>query len=179
MAETASGGILPRYSEQALPAYRFMPGRSPHPSAHPQGHSFGRPAAHARALPASDWRLAEAYLFGCDLYNRSFFWEAHEAWEALWQVTRQDRRQHRYLQGLIQAANAQLKLRLGKPRAVERLWAKAERHWQEALVPDRYMGLALASWRIATGGFLADRLPGAGGLPHSADPPPLLLQDCA
>jgi predicted metal-dependent hydrolase len=41
---------------------------------------------------------------GIRLFNERQFWEAHEAWEDVWHVLRDDR--HTYVQGLIQAAAA-------------------------------------------------------------------------
>lgn len=147
-----------RYSDDPLPAYRFLPGLTPHPITHPQGHSHGISPAVPEPLPPEDWAASPPYLYGCDLYNRGYWWEAHEAWEGLWQVTRAAPAQHRFLQGLIQAANAQLKLALAKPQAVRRLWAKAEAHWQAAGEPVSFMGLELADWRSRTWDYLTRRL---------------------
>ncbi len=147
-----------RYSSDCLPAYRFIPGFSPHPITDPQGHSHGLVPEVVEALPPAAWASCRPYLFGCDLYNHGYWWEAHEAWEGLWQVTRSAPAQHRFLQGLIQAANTQLKLTLGKAQAVRRLWAKAEAHWQAVGAPSRYMGLDLADWRARTGDYLEQRL---------------------
>ncbi len=147
-----------RYSAGRLPSYRYMPGVTPHPLTHPQGHSYGKHSGPPEALPAAAWAESEAYLYGCDLYNRGYWWEAHEAWEGLWQVTRDRPQQHRFLQGLIQAANAQLKLAMGRGQAVRRLWAKAEGHWQAAGNPLRYMGLDLEDWRLRSAAYLESRL---------------------
>jgi len=155
-----------RYSADALPAYRFLPGLTPHPLTDPEGHGGGH--GPATALPPEDWTENGPYLYGCDLYNRGYWWEAHEAWEALWQVTRLQIargeagapvvQQHRFLQGLIQAANAQLKLALGRAQAVRRLWWKAEAHWRAAGDPPHFMGLDLAGWRRDSGLYLERRL---------------------
>ncbi len=173
------GQGMRRYSGDPLPAYRFLPGFTPHPITHPQGHSHGVSPVEPQALPPDAWANCPSYLFGCDLYNRGFWWEAHEAWEGLWQVTRDVPAQHRFLQGLIQAANAQLKLALGKAQAVRRLWAKAEAHWQAAGAPAAYMGLELADWRVGTRDYLVRRLAEA---PFRHDPagfPLLKLQNLA
>lgn len=168
-----------RYSDEPLPAYRFLPGYTPHPITHPQGHSHGVVPETPAPLPPSAWSRSLPYLLGCDLYNRAYWWEAHEAWESLWQVTRAAPAQHRFLQGLIQAANAQLKLALGKAQAVRRLWIKAENHWQAAGAPSRYMGLELSAWRRRTASYLELRL---AETPYRHDPaafPLLNLQDLA
>lgn len=111
----------PRLCRRPLPPYRFFPGLTPHPTADPQGHSYGRPPDRPDALPEEQWRHAEAYLFGCDLYNRGYWWEAHEAWEGLWHLARADADQADLLQGLIQCAAACLKIPMEQPRGRERL----------------------------------------------------------
>src|SRR5688572_29964828 len=73
---------LPWYGrERSLPSYRFVPGLHPHPIRNPQGHSYG--TARAQVHPSwtpEGWPTLEAYLHGVDLFNRFYFWEAHEAW---------------------------------------------------------------------------------------------------
>jgi len=168
------GRDAPRHCRERLPAYRFLPGLSPHPTADPAGHSFGRQPAVPVLPPPARWADCRPYLYGCDLYNRGFWWEAHEAWEGLWQVSRERAAQHRFLQGLIQAANAQLKLALNRPQAVCRLWDKAEEHFRVADVGARFMGLDLASWRARTAHYLAARL-AIRPLGHEPEAYPLLI----
>jgi hypothetical protein len=35
---------------------------------------------------------SDAFLWGLDLFNHYYYWEAHEAWEGLWQVADRDNR---------------------------------------------------------------------------------------
>lgn len=173
------GSATPRLCRRRLPAYRHLPGLTPHPTADPRGHSYGRAEEPGSVPPPEDWPACEAYLFGCDLYNRGYWWEAHEAWEGPWQGCRARPAQHRFLQGLIQAANAQLKLALGRPQAVGRLWEKAEAHFEAAAAGRRFMGLALPDWRGATAHYLAARL---AETPLRHDPaayPLLRMHHCA
>ena len=95
---------LPRYApDQDLPPYAFLPGRDPHPTRDPRGHSYASTAEpEVPYIAAADWSENEAYLFGVDLYNHGFLWEAHEAWEGTWIVTKADEVQAEHLQGLIQ-----------------------------------------------------------------------------
>lgn len=107
---------LVRYApERDLPVYRYLPGIHPHPVNDPEGHSYRAPSEpepdHSPWDPA-DWRSLEDYLYGVDLYNHHYYWEAHEAWEGLWLAVRRGSRPHRYLQGLIKVAAALLKVRL-------------------------------------------------------------------
>ena len=49
---------------KAFPPYAFLPGRDPHPTRDPEGHSFGREEEAGRYLPPARWRENEPYLFG-------------------------------------------------------------------------------------------------------------------
>lgn len=105
----------PRLSSRAFPSYRFVPGVHPHPTRDPRGHSHAispRAGRHAVWRP-DDWRMLDAWLYGIDLFNAHYFWEAHEAWEALWAVAPRDRPPALLLQGLIQIAAALLKIHMG------------------------------------------------------------------
>lgn len=114
---------LTRYCPaRPLPAYRYVPGVHPHPTRDPRGHSFG--AAATLAVPGwdpRDWPRLEAWTWGVDLFNRFYFWEAHEAWEALWSSTRRSGDPGLFLQGLIQIAAALLKVRMGSSAGASRL----------------------------------------------------------
>lgn len=111
-----------------LPPYRYVPGLHPHPITHPLGHSFRRAARPHPPWRPDDWPRLPHYLRGVDLFNRFYFWEAHEAWEALWKSDRKPTRGRDFIQGLIQLAAALLKLHMGQPRSVERLWRDAAAH---------------------------------------------------
>ncbi len=138
----------PRYSAQPFPPYRFVPGRHPHPNS-PLGHSFrppGEPEPPVTFRPPEDWRRSEDYLYGCDLYNHAYWWEAHEAWEGLWKLTLKDSAQRRFLQGLIQVSARHLQLFLGNLHGVERLGRTGGEHLEAALrmmVGHSIMGLEL------------------------------------
>ena len=143
----------PRYAPaRAFPPYAFLPGRDPHPSGDPAGHSFGHVAEVAPAPhPADAWRTNEDYLFGADLYNHGYLWEAHESWEGIWHPTKKtDPVQADFLQGLIQCAAATLKVPMEQPKGLERLaeagTARLERVARAAGSP--YMGLDV--WEFLT-----------------------------
>ena len=69
----------------------------------------------------AEWAQSIDYLYGCDLYNHAYWWEAHEAWEGLWQLTDKTGIQGRFLQGLIQASACHLKRFVRQAKGVERL----------------------------------------------------------
>jgi uncharacterized protein len=116
----------PRYQPlRPLPPYAYVPGRNPHPTRANDGHSHGAAEVTMPHLPAERWAENDAYLWGVDLYNAGYFWEAHEAWEGLWRAApARDVAQRRFLQGLIQCAAACLKAAAGDAEACRRLAAR-------------------------------------------------------
>ncbi len=147
-----------RLTSLPLPAYRYLPGSDPHPLTDADGHGgIGRWID----TDTPDGR-AHCYAYGCDLFNHGYWWECHEAWEALWHTTGRKGPQAQVLQALIQMANAHLKRRMGRPRAAARLVAMALEHGESALArdPDPVPGLALRPWLNAHQRFLLER--GAG-----------------
>lgn len=114
-----------RYApERPLPPYAYLPGGAlPHPTQDPRGHSYraGEPPAGAPYFACERWRENGDYLFGVDLYNAGFLWEAHEVWEGLWHAAKHDPAQADLLQGLIQCAAAALKVPMGQPGGLLRL----------------------------------------------------------
>ncbi|MCB9851936.1 MAG: DUF309 domain-containing protein [Phycisphaerales bacterium] len=143
---------FPRYCSLAFPAYRFIPGKFPHPVAHPEGHSYRAPGEaepDVPYFPPEQWRESEAYLFGCDLYNHGYWWEAHEAWEGLWHVVPKPSVQRSFLQGIIQVTAGHMQVHLGKADGVRRLQETSRRHLDvvlDAVGEGAFMGLALAAW---------------------------------
>lgn len=162
-----------RYApELAFPPYAYLPGRDPHPSRSPEGHSHSQePEAPAPYHAPEDWRANRPYRYGVDLYNHGYLWEAHEAWEGLWHRARHDELQADFLQGLIQCAAASLKLRMGQPRGLAKLTelglTRLERVAAQA--GPRFMGLDVSAFARAFRSFAASE-------PSSADErPPLVL----
>ncbi|HEU4521538.1 MAG TPA: DUF309 domain-containing protein [Thermoanaerobaculia bacterium] len=74
---------------------------------------------------------------GVEHFNALEFWEAHEAWEAIWLAAASEIEQ--YLQGLIQLAAAYHHLRRGTFRGGVRLFDAALRRLSE--FPSGYCGL--------------------------------------
>jgi hypothetical protein len=101
-----------------LPPYTYVPGRSPHPISDPAGHQFGQTPEVPDALTDQTWQTNRTYLYGIDLFNNGFFWEAHEAWEALWHRAGRKGATADFLKALIQLAAAGVKHLTGTPRGV-------------------------------------------------------------
>ena len=120
-----------RYTQRPFPPYRYVPGLQPHPIIHPEGHSYNAAGKHPAAGPLllpERWHESHDFLYGTDLYNHGYWWEAHEAWEGLWQQTDKSGMQGRLLQGLIQISAAHLKLHVGQRDGVDRLLLRAMEH---------------------------------------------------
>ncbi len=128
----------PRYSASPFPAYRYVPGKTPHPRRNPLGHSFGLPEPRPLACPPEAWARSEDYRYGIDLYNFAFWWECHEVFEGLWHAAGRKTEQGNFFQALIQLAAANLKKSLGADGSA----AKLARSGLERLAetPRFYMG---------------------------------------
>ena len=95
-----------------MPPYRYVPGLNPHPFRHRDGHMYTDGSAPAPAgvwNPTLSWQKDTAFLFAADLFDHRYYWEAHEAWEAMWHQTAAESSDHKLLQSLIQYAAAILK----------------------------------------------------------------------
>jgi hypothetical protein len=114
-----------RYSGQPLPRYRFIPGESPHPRRHEQGHSFGQTEPKVAGFESRLWQDSQDYRFAVDLFNFGFWWESHELFEAFWHAFGRRTPEGRFFQGLIQLAAAHLKRRMGNTAAAIRLFERA------------------------------------------------------
>jgi hypothetical protein len=129
----------------------------PHPEKHPQGHSHGRPEALPPPLDLARWGTSRAYLHGIDLFNHGYYWEAHEAWEGLWNACGREGPAALFLKGLIKLAAAGVKVRQGMPEGVRIHCERAIRHFDdvEAALGPRAFGLALDDLRAFARGALA------------------------
>lgn len=110
---------LPRFvPDAAFPPYTFVPGRMPHPVRDPAGHLFGKPPELLPPFDPAHWQEGRAYLYGVDLFNHGYYWEAHEVWEGLWRAAGRTAPLADFLKGLIKLAAAGVKFRQGQPRGV-------------------------------------------------------------
>ena len=133
-----------RLCDRPLPPYSYVPGKFPHPISEERGHSFGRAEPPCPVPTEENWRACEPYLWGCDLFNHGYYWEAHEAWEAVWHACGQRGVLADLLKGLIKLAAAGVKAREGKTGGIRRhLLRGAEllRNVQQAVGPKRLWGI--------------------------------------
>jgi len=144
--------IPPRYCpERELPPYSYVPGGGrPHPTGDERGHSFGRHESPAAPLDETKWRENETWLFAIDLFNHGYYWEAHEAWEALWHACGRTGPVADLLKGLIKLAAAGVKSREGRPKGVKQHAARSLELLNAAQVlGEMPFGLSLAEVRAA------------------------------
>jgi uncharacterized protein len=117
--------------DASWPRYAFVPGRGlPHPVGDPDGHLFGVQPIVEKIDPVR-WRECRAYLWGVDLFNQGFYWEAHEAWEGIWRSYDRAETPALFLQGLIKLAAAGVKTREGVVRGVVNLAVGAACHFHD------------------------------------------------
>lgn len=102
-----------RYCTRPFPSYRFVPGKAPHPTRDPEGHSYGRDEPPVADFGEHNWLKTGAYLYGVDLFNHGYWWEAHESWEARWVAAGRRTEIGLFVQGLIQVSVACLKRHQG------------------------------------------------------------------
>jgi len=132
----------PRYTSHPFPSYRFVPGQSPHPRRNRLGHSYCQPEPRPRPFPAAQWQTSDDYLYGIDLYNFAYWWEAHEIFEGFWHVVGRDTEQGNFFQALIQLAAANLKRFMGNDAAARNLARSGVTRLRN--VPSSYMGIDIA-----------------------------------
>ncbi|SUS07969.1 conserved hypothetical protein [uncultured Defluviicoccus sp.] len=148
----------PRFMpDEPFPPYAYVPGETPHPKRDRGGHSYGAEFEIPEPPNLEDWRACRDYLYGIDLFNYGYYWEAHEAWEGLWVACGRRGLTATYLQALISLAAAGLKARSGSARGMRANAGKAARRLESVVSHagshrTRYMGLdvrALADFATA------------------------------
>ncbi len=116
---------MKRYTGRPFPPYRHLPGTTPHPERSPEGHSYRVQEPAASPLTQEGWAGNKDFLFGVDLFNAGYFWEAHTSWERLWALEETPPEIRRFLQAIIQAAAACLKILQRQPEGARKLLDRA------------------------------------------------------
>lgn len=134
---------------RALPPYRYVPGLNPHPFRTPGGHAYTDGSAPEEKPwdPTLPWEKDLDFLHACDLFDQRYWWEAHEAWEAIWHAVPRTDPLHNLLQALIQISASLLKRHLGTDGAADRLMARARArlHTARQAMGDVHRGIDLAA----------------------------------
>ncbi|MEW5420527.1 DUF309 domain-containing protein [Amorphus sp. 3PC139-8] len=158
-----------------LPEEAYVPGRTTRPES---GDVFDIAEAAPDVTDPACWRDNEAWLAGFRLYRAGYFWEAHEVWEPVWMGARPNSAERALAQGVIQLANACLKLRMERPKAAARLVALAGECLADATSGGQareVMGLDMVALRTAITRFAGEL--SLGPEAALAQRPVLRLQD--
>ena len=135
----------PRYlPDRPFPPYTYVPGQAPHPIRDPAGHMLGE-EPETPELFVEEWWNCEEYLWGIDLFNHGYYWEAHEAWEGLWHAAGRTGPVADFLKGLIKLAAAGVKAREGSAVGRQRHLLRGSELLESVCsdVGGRLMGLGL------------------------------------
>jgi hypothetical protein len=109
-----------RYHNKAFPPYRYTPGENPHPVVDPNGHSY-EAAEEAIDFDPQAWQKSEQFLYGIDLINAEYYWEAHEVFEGIWHSLGRQSADARMMQACILAAVAALHQRRKRLRTAAKV----------------------------------------------------------
>ena len=145
--------------QQPFPPYRHLPGVTLHPIRDPLGHSYGiEEEENENPLPPEMWQQNEAYLYGVDLYNFSYWWEAHEAWEGLWHQAEDTYRL--FLQGLIQVSASLIKYHMRMLRPLRTLSTAGRNKLHQVVIEcenanANYLGINLSEFLDTADTFYA------------------------
>jgi hypothetical protein len=134
--------------DEPFPPYAFIPGRFPHPTSDPAGHSFGIASVVPPSVEPERWQESRPYLYGIDLFNGGFYWESHVAWESLWMACGRKGMVADFLKGLIKLAAAGVKAMMGAPEGVKSHTSRAAELWQGVIrtlgtEQDHFMGFRI------------------------------------
>ena len=147
----------------SLPPYSYVPGRFPHPVIDPAGHSYGQQPQSVAPLDPARWQQSREFCHALRLFDAGYYWEAHEAWEALWIAAGRTGPVATALKGLIKLAAAGVKAREGNAAGVGRharraaeLLRMAKTECSRQLGAEaQWAGLDLDNLAVATDGIAA------------------------
>lgn len=109
-----------RYTEYDLPLQPYISGETPRPVTEPLA-GLGIQPYSLSEVPLMENQF---FLYGVDLYNHHYFWEAHESWELVWKLEENSIIKD-MIKGLIQAAGGYLKILHGLERGTRKLWHRS------------------------------------------------------
>lgn len=143
----------PRYTDRPFPSYRFIPGKSPHPTRNPNGHSYNKPLEELTSFASKQWQTCDVYLYGIDLFNYGYWWEAHEALENVWIAAGRKTETGLFIQGLIQISAAHLKKLQGFNIPAKQLATKGLEKMKH--VNGIYLGIDVSNFRCSVESYFS------------------------
>jgi len=105
-------------ADRGLPEHAYVPGQTPR---HTEGRFAPICATARQHMSPAQLAQSEAFCTGLYYFRSGYFWEAHELFEPVWMALEEGSDDRRFLQALIQLANAQLKIKMQRPKAAKRL----------------------------------------------------------
>ena len=116
----------------------------------PRNSSVTCRSRSGRRAHNQDSQTASVFLWGLDLFNHGYYWEAHEAWEGLWQAADRDGPPRMLFRGLILLSAAGVKIRDRKHAATARHAKRAAALRRQLMkVPDRALERAVGMSPVA------------------------------
>lgn len=110
-------------SENPEPDHAYVPGMN---ARHPEGMFDAIRATARQDMPVGMLLRCDAFHIGIEYVAKGYYWEAHEVLEAVWLALPANSLERFGVQGIIQLANAHLKMRMKRPKAARRLCDIAE-----------------------------------------------------
>ncbi|NNK17449.1 MAG: DUF309 domain-containing protein [Sulfitobacter sp.] len=110
-----------------MPPYAYVPGQN---ARHPEDWFDQIKGSVTSGMSASALAQTQAFQAGLAYLKAGYFWECHEVLEAVWLQTPQETPEREMVQAFIQLANAQLKVRMNRPKAARRLCGIVQDHLQ-------------------------------------------------
>ena len=123
-----------------LPLHAYVPGQTPR---HRDGAFDALRATARKGMTPAELAECAAFVSGLLYVEDGYFWEAHEVLEPVWMAL-EDGPERQFVQGVIQVANAALKLKMNRPNAVRRLCDIADGHLDACGEAGAIMGLSLS-----------------------------------
>jgi len=109
-----------RYTDFPFPERAYVPGKTARPCEEPLAQYDITP----KPLSILNVQENPFFLYGVDLYNHHFFWEAHESWECIWK-RESDESLKAMIKGLIQVSGGYLKSIQGIETGARKLWQRS------------------------------------------------------
>jgi len=110
------------------PSHAYVPGLS---ARHPEDWFDGIKHTAQAGMSVETLRQSRAFIAGVTYFEAGYFWECHEVLEAVWMALPRQAPERKVVQAVIQLANARLKLKMERPRAVLRLCDIVDAHLAE------------------------------------------------
>ncbi len=139
---------MKKYSGFDFPPYAFVPVRNPHPKSNPEGHLYGKDELKPNKIDSNSFINSEEYLYGIDLFNHGFYWEAHEVWESLWNAHNREGNIAEFLKALIRLSAAGVKVKQAQERGIKDHSQAAGKVFEKLLTntnQDLFLGISLSS----------------------------------